>query len=194
MTCNQFFLYCAISQPCCLKFGLMLFLWYRDSFKQFFGSYGGHVFVVDLANWAIWRQKAESFKLETNTPVSIICKHCLRTRALSNNFIYFLSSFDFFCLFKCIGPFLLCAIYKSGLSTFNVVSFSWYIYSVKQFWGPLEATFSSWIMWSRLPCARELRASNLKHKDCCFDHLQTFLWKGTLSDNFIYIFLILLTS
>ena len=47
------------------------------------------------------------------------------------------------------------------------------IASVKEFWGPLEATFSSWIRSSGLHCARELRASVLKHKDCCLHQLQT---------------------
>ena len=41
------------------------------------------------------------------------------------------------------------------------------------FWGPMEATFLSWILSSGLNCARELRASNLKHQDCCSYHLQT---------------------
>ena len=46
---------------------------------------------------------------------------------------------------------------------------------VRQFWGPLEAMLS-WIMSS----ARELRASNLKHKDCCFHHLQTLFMEGNI--------------
>ena len=54
------------------------------------------------------------------------------------------------------------------------------ISSVKQFWGPLEATFSSWILSSVLHCARELRASNLKHKNCCFHQLQTLFVEGNI--------------
>ena len=56
------------------------------------------------------------------------------------------------------------------------------ISSAKQFWGPLEATFSSFILSrsSGLYCARELRASNLKHKDCSFHHLQTLFMKGNI--------------
>ena len=54
------------------------------------------------------------------------------------------------------------------------------ISSVKQFWCPLEATFSSWILSSVLHCARELRASNLKHENCCFHQLQTLFVEGNI--------------
>ena len=54
------------------------------------------------------------------------------------------------------------------------------ISSVKQFWGPLEATFSSWILSSGLNCARELRASSFKHQDCCFYHRQTWFVEGNV--------------
>ena len=54
------------------------------------------------------------------------------------------------------------------------------ISSVKQFLGPLEAMFSSWILSSGLHCARELRASNLKHKVCCFHQLQTLFVESNI--------------
>ena len=48
-------------------------------------------------------------------------------------------------------------------------------------WGPMEATFSSWILSSGLNCARELRASNVKHRDCCSHHLPTWFVEGNIS-------------
>ena len=51
---------------------------------------------------------------------------------------------------------------------------------VKQFWGPVEATFSSWILSSRQKCARQLRASSLNHQECCFCHLQTWFVEGNV--------------
>ena len=77
-------------------------------------------------------------------------------------FTFCLLLISMFCLFRYIGPFLFCAISKSGCLNFNVVSFSWYLHTVKQFWGPVEATFSSWLLSRGLHCAHELRASNFK--------------------------------
>ena len=48
------------------------------------------------------------------------------------------------------------------------------------FWGPMEATFSSWILSSGLNCARKLRASSLKHQDCCSHHLKTWFVEGNV--------------
>ena len=100
-------------------------------------------------------------------------------------------SIETFCLFRFIGSFLFCAISESDCLTFNVMSFSWYLfcYSVKQFWGPLEATFSSWILSSGLNCARELRALNLKHNNCCFHQLQTFFCGRQLDSRFLSFWL-----
>ena len=43
----------------------------------------------------------------------------------------------------------------------------------------MEAMFLSGILSSGLHCARELRASNLKHKDC-FRHLQTLFMESNI--------------
>ena len=51
----------------------------------------------------------------------------------------------------------------------------------------MEATVSSWIVSSELSGSHNLTASDWKHKDSCFHHLQHFFWNGTLSHNFIYI-------
>ena len=48
------------------------------------------------------------------------------------------------------------------------------------YWGPMEATFLSWILSNGLNCARELRASNLKHKDYCSHLLQTWFVEGNV--------------
>ena len=74
--------------------------------------------------------------------------------------IYFCNCLtNMFYLFRRIEPFSLSA---SGCFIFYLVSFSWFLRSVQQFWRPLEVTFSSQIMSSRLHCAREFRTSNLK--------------------------------
>ena len=62
------------------------------------------------------------------------------------------------------------------------------------YWGPMEATFSLWILSSGLNCVRELRASNLKHKDCCSHHLQTWFVEGNFVRQLGIFFKILLTS
>ena len=106
------------------------------------------------------------------TPVLILCKQCLWKGASSDNFNYFcLPLTNTFRLFRFIG---LCAISKLGSLLFNVVSFSWRLYSAKQFWGLPKATLSR-ITLSGLNCAPELRASNLKQRDYCFHHLQTLI-------------------
>ena len=101
---------------------------------------------------------------------------------------------NMFGLFRCIGLFLFCAISESGCLTSNMVSFFWYLYSVKQFWGPLEATFLSWILSSRLHCSCKLRTPNLKHKDCCFHHLRTLFVEDNIVWQLDLRFLLLLTS
>ena len=90
-----------------------------------------------------------------------------------------------FCFFKNIGPFLFCEISESGCLTFNVLSFFWYLHSVKQLWGPLEATFSSWILSSGLHCTRKLRASLWSIKTALSIICKLCFWKATLSDNLI---------
>ena len=54
--------------------------------------------------------------------------------------------------------------------------------------GPLEATFSLWILSSGLHCARELRASNLEHKAAVSIICILCFSKETFSDNSIYVF------
>ena len=174
------FPYCPISESGCLTFHLLSFLCYLDPVCQLLGSYGGHV-LVDSVKRAILRPQTENLQLETQGLLFSSCanvvsgkEHCPTTL-----FTSFVLSTETFCLFRFIGSFLFCAISESGCLTFNVVSFL-DISSVKQFWGPLEATFSSWIRSSGLHCARELRASNLKHKDCCFYQLQTLFVEGNV--------------
>ena len=90
---------------------------------------------------------------------------------LFDNYIYFfLLLTHTFRLFSCIGLFYFVqylnrAVWPSIWCHFLDIS------SVEQFWGPLGATFSSWILSSGLNCARELRASSLKNQDCCSHHL-----------------------
>ena len=56
------------------------------------------------------------------------------------------------------------------------------------YWGPMEATFSSWILLSGLNCARELRAYNLNQKDCCSHHLQTWFVEGNFVQQLSILF------
>ena len=68
------------------------------------------------------------------------------------------------------------------------------IYSVKQFWGPREATFSSWILSRGLYCAHELRASNLKgllwrlfdNLICVFHTLTSYICSNILNECFLF--------
>ena len=108
----------------------------------------------------------------------------LREWRLFDNYICFFCSFDEnVCFFSdLLGLFYFVrylnrAVWPSMWCHFLDTS------SVQQFLGPLEATFSSWILSTGLHCARELRASNLKHKDCCFLQLQTLF----VSDNLIHV-------
>ena len=45
-------------------------------------------------------------------------------------------------------------------------------------WGPMETTFLSWILSDGLFCAHKLTASNLKHKDACFQLQTLFLYRN----------------
>ena len=78
-----------------------------------------------------------------------------------------------FCLFRCIESFPYCSISDSDCLNFYLLSFLLYLDLFVIYWGPMEATFSSWILSSGLHCACDLSASNLKHKDYCFHQLLT---------------------
>ena len=49
-----------------------------------------------------------------------------------------------------------------------------------QTWGPMEEAYLSWILSSGLSGVHKLIASNLKHKDFCFRHLQVLFVEGNL--------------
>ena len=117
---------------------------------------------------------------DTITLVSIICKYCLLKGTLSDNFIYLLSSLtSAFWLFRCIGPFLFCAVCESGFLTFNVVSFSWYLFCQGVLGSSGGHVFvEDPVKW--IYCARELKASNLKNRDCSFHQLQTLFVEGNI--------------
>ena len=119
------------------------------------------------------------------------CIHHLQTFFVEGSivqqlYILYVFFWSAFCLFRCNGPLLFCAISESGCLTFNVVSFSWNLYSVKQFWGPLES--SSWILSSgiHLPSNSELPIWNIRTAVSINGKL--CLWKTTLTDNLIYVF------
>ena len=83
-------------------------------------------------------------------------------------FLDVLSLFD-------IVPYLNLVVWISNWCHFCDISIRFVSY-----WGPIEATFSSWILSSGLNCARELTASSLKHQDCCSQHLQTWFVEGNV--------------
>ena len=63
-------------------------------------------------------------------------------------------------------------ISESGCLTFNVVSFSWYLFCLAVLGSSgSHVFFVDPVKW--VNCARELRASCLEHQDCCSHHLQT---------------------
>ena len=99
----------------------------------------------------------------TTTPVSIISKHCLWKRDLSDNSIHFFSSFDSDILFFLdalslfhIVPYRNMAVWFSLCCLFCAISILFVSY-----WGPLEDIFFSWILSIGLSCAHKLRVSNL---------------------------------
>ena len=64
-----------------------------------------------------------------------------------------------------------------------------------RYWGPMEATFLTWIMSNGLSCGYKLRASNLKHKVSCFHHPQTlFVEGGLVRQLFLLFFFLWLTN
>ena len=137
---------------------------------------------MDPVKWVILRPQTESLQLETQglllpSSANILCgKESCPTILFT-----FLSSLTHtFCLFRCIEPFPCCSISESDCLIFHLLSFLCYLDSVCQYWGPMEVTFSPWILSSGLNCARELRASNLRHKDCYSHHLQTWFEEGNV--------------
>ena len=87
------------------------------------------------------------------------------------NLLFLLLLINTFCLFRCIESFPYFSISESGYLNFQLMPFLCYLFV--SYWGPLQITFSSWILSSGLNCARELRISNLKYKNCCSHHLRT---------------------
>ena len=143
------------------------------------GSYGGHLLLVGPVKWAIRNPQPGSFKLETwrllypsYANVASGREHSPTTILIF--FFFWLTRFvfsDLLGLFYFVR-YLNQAVWPSMWCHFLDISY------VKQFWGPLVATFSSWMLSSGLNCARELRASSLKHQDCCSHHLQTWFVEG----------------
>ena len=130
---------------------------------------------MDLVKSAIWRPQPESFKLETKrllypSYANIVFgrEHCPTTLF---TFLFFRLKHFFF--LDLLGVFYF-VWYLNRAVWLSMWCYFLDISSVKQFWGPLEATFLSWILSSGLHCAHELRTSNLKHKDCCFHQLESF--------------------
>ena len=79
----------------------------------------------------------------TTTPVSIISKHCLWKRDLSDNSIHFFSSFDSDILFffRCMEPFPNCSVSEYGCLIFPLLSFLCYPDSVCQLLGSFGGHF-----------------------------------------------------
>ena len=96
---------------------------------------------------------AKSSVIETKQTFGSIMSNCIRENK------------------NCLQFYIHCFLLTSFLST----SFSYAVFG-----GPLETTFSSLFRSSGLHCARELRASNLKHKDWCFHHLQILFVVGNI--------------
>ena len=143
------------------------------------GFYRGHFLVVDPVKWVIRNPQSESFKLETIRLLYPSIQTLFPEGSIVRQLPFFLLLTHTFRLYSSIGHFIFCAISESGCLTFSMGSFS-----VKQSWGHLEATFLSLILSSRLHCARELEASNLKHKDCCFHRLQNLFVEGSIVRQF----------
>ena len=93
-------------------------------------------------------------------------------------FLYFFLS-NTFRLLRSFESFSI--LFQIGLWLFDissVVNFCFFD-SVFSYRGPVEATFSSWILSSGLSCAHKLRASNMKHNYSWFLHSQRMFVDGS---------------
>ena len=103
---------------------------------------------------------------------SIVRKLYIFLVILTNHVVKIYVVLDVLSLFH-IVPYLNLAVWIPNWCHFCDISFLFISY-----WDPIEVPFSSWILSSGLLCARELRASNLKLKNCCLNHLQTLSVEG----------------
>ena len=122
------------------------------------------------------------------------CFHHLQTlfvegRLVRKPYLRFFSSFDPHFLFsRFIEPVSSCSISESDCLIFHLFSFCVILVPYVSFWGPIEATFFSWILpnGNLAPTNWESPTRNTKtpvSKICkhCF-------WKGDLSETHIYFF------
>ena len=145
------------------------------------GSYGGHFLVVDSIKWAILRPQTESLHFETQRLLFPSSANIVREPCPTTIFTFF----SFFWLTLFVASDVLRLFHIDPYRNPTVWFFICCHLSVNSilfvsYWGPMAATFSSRILPSGLKCARELRASNLKHKDCCSHQLQTWFVEGNI--------------
>ena len=109
-------------------------------------------------------------------------------------FYFFVLLINMVCLFRCIGSFLFCATSDLGCFTFNVVSFSLYLYFVRQFWGSFgdHVFVLDPVKWATLyPRAESLQ---FETKGLLFPSSANFVCGRQRCPTTCYTFLILLTS
>ena len=160
---------------CAIEIGLFGFqcgiLYYLNSIQQFLWSFRGLFFAVDPVKWALCHPQTqklqrETYELSFSSSVTIVCwrERCPTTFFL---FSFWLKRFVWLDVlgFFYFRRYLNRADWPSIWCLFLDIS------SVRQFWCPLKATFSS--LSTGLHFAHQLRAFNLKHKDCGFHQLQT---------------------
>ena len=180
--CIELFPYCSISEHVCLIFHLLSFLCYLDSVSQLLGSYGGHVLVLDPVKRANCGRelRASSLKRKDSClhhPQTLFVKRRLVRQLYLLFFFFWLT---LFVLLDVLSPFHIVPYRNLTVWFFICCLFCVISILVVSYWGPMEATLLSWILSSLLNCARQLRTSNLEHKDCCSHHLQTWFVEGNV--------------
>ena len=94
---------------------------------------------------------------------------------LFDNYIYFfLLLTNTSCLFRCIESVHIVPYLNLVVWIFNWCHFCDILIKFANFWGPMEATFSSWILSSKLSGTYNRRASNMGHEDSRIHHIGSF--------------------
>ena len=177
----------SISDTGCLIFHLMSFFCYPILFVSVWGSMEATFSTWILSSGLSYGHKLRASNLKHKNSCfhhqkTLFVEGCL-VRQLYYSFLVLTRTF---CPLRGFESF---SISDTGCLIFHLMSFFCYPILFVSVWGSMEATFSTWILSSGLSYGHKLRASNLKHEDSCFHHLQTCLWKRTSSNNYIFCIL-----
>ena len=136
-----------------------------------------------------WSLQLETQGLLFPSSANIVCG---REPCLTTMFTLFFFWLTFF-FFSDVSSFFHIVPYRN-LTVWFDCHFRVILILFVSYWGPMEATFSSWILSSGLNCAPELRTSNFKHKDCLFPSRANLVCGKQRCSTTCIFFQILLTS